>query len=84
MQPGERTTMRLQVSSSLGVHEVTLFPVTTEGERAGTPLTFSLRTSQVGRLIWFIIAGGGLLLFVMIVRRIVLRIRHNRWRVREE
>ena len=84
MQPGQRTTLRLQVKSRVGVHEVTLFPVTTEGERAGTPLTFSLRTSQVGRLIWYIIAAGGVLLAVMIVRRIVLRIRHNRWRVREE
>ncbi|MET0838892.1 MAG: DUF6049 family protein, partial [Marmoricola sp.] len=84
MQPGERTTLRLQVKSRVGVHEVTLFPVTTQGERAGTPLTFSLRTSQVGRLIWYIIVAGGVLLAVMIVRRIVLRIRLNRWRVREE
>ena len=84
LQAGQRSTLRLQVNSRVGVHEVTLFPVTTEGERAGTPLTFSLRTSQVGRLIWYIIAAGGLLLAVMIVRRIVLRIRLNRWRVREE
>ena len=81
MQAGERTTMRLRVSSGVGVHEVTLSPVTTEGENAGTPLTFGLRTSQVGRLIWYIIIAGGALLAVMIVRRIVLRIRLNRWRV---
>ena len=84
LQAGQRSTLRLQVNSRVGVHEVTLFPVTTQGERAGTPLTFSLRTSQVGRLIWYIIAAGGLLLAVMIVRRIVLRIRLNRWRVRDE
>jgi hypothetical protein len=84
MQAGERTTMRLRVSSGVGVHEVTLSPVTTKGENAGTPLTFGLRTSQVGRLIWYIIIAGGVLLAVMIVRRIVLRIRLNRWRVDEE
>jgi hypothetical protein len=80
MQPGQRTTLRLQVASGVGVHDVTIFPVTTQGEPAGTPLTFSLRTSQVGRLIWYIIAAGGTLLVVMIARRIVLRIRDHRWR----
>ena len=84
MQAGQRTTLRLQVSSRVGVHEVTLEPVTTEGETTGTPLTFSLRTSQVGRLIWIIIIAGGLLLAVTSVRRIVLRIRNSRWRVEDE
>jgi hypothetical protein len=80
MQPGQRTTLRLQVTSGVGVHDVTLSPVTTEGDEAGTPLTFSLRTSQVGQLIWYIIFAGGALLAVMIIRRIVLRIRSHRWR----
>jgi hypothetical protein len=80
MQPGERTTLRLHVTSEVGVHDVTLFPVTGGGEELGTPLTFSLRTSQVGRLIWYVIIGGGALLAVTIMRRIVLRIRDNRWR----
>jgi hypothetical protein len=84
MQAGQRTTLRLQVKSNVGVHEVTLSPVTTQGENAGTALTFGLRTSHVGRLIWYIIIAGGVLLAVMIVRRIVLRIRLNRWRVKEE
>lgn len=83
MQPGERTTLRLQVTSGVGIHDVTLFPVTAEGETVGTPLDFNLRTSQVGRLIWYILAAGGTLLTVMIARRIVLRIRDHRWR-REE
>ncbi|MCW2844298.1 MAG: hypothetical protein JWN22_2214 [Nocardioides sp.] len=80
MQAGQRTTLRLRVASGIGVHEVKLYPVTAQGEEAGTPLTFSLRTSQVGRLIWYIIIAGGTLLAVMIVRRIVLRIRNHRWR----
>ncbi len=80
MEPGQRTTLRLQVTSGVGVHDVTISPVTTNGQTTGTPLTFSLRTSQVGRLIWYIIIGGGVLLAVMIVRRITLRIRDHRWR----
>ena len=42
-----------------------------------------LRTSEVGRLIWYIIFAGGTLLAVMIVRRIVLRVRSHRWRQEE-
>ena len=80
MQPGQRTTLRLQVSSGVGVHDVTIFPVTTRARATGTPLTFNLRTSQVGRLIWYILAAGGTLLVVMIVRRIVLRLRGHQWR----
>ncbi len=80
MEPGQRTTLRLQVTSGVGVHDVTISPVTTQGQAAGTPLTFSLRTSRVGRLIWYIIIAGGTLLAVMIVRRIALRIRDHRWR----
>jgi Family of unknown function (DUF6049) len=80
MEPGQRTTLRLKVTSGVGVHDVTISPVTTKGQPTGTPLTFSLRTSQVGRLIWYIIIAGGTLLAVMIVRRITLRIRSHRWR----
>ncbi len=83
MQPGQRTTLRLEVASGVGVHDVTISPVTTAGARAGTPLTFSLRTSQVGQLIWYIIFAGGALLVVMIVRRIVMRVRNHRWRQSE-
>ena len=83
MQPGQRITMRLPTTSAVGVHEVRLTPVTTEGQAVGTPLSFSLRTSQVGRLIWYVILAGGVLLGVMVLRRIVLRVRNHRWRVGE-
>lgn len=81
MAPGQRTVLRLRArASSIGVHEVTFTPVTAQGEELGTPLTFSLRTSQVGRLIWGVIAGGGALLVVMILRRIRRGLREHRWR----
>ena len=54
--------MRLPTTSSVGVHEVRLTPVTDKGQEVGTPLSFSLRTSQVGRLIWYVILAGGVLL----------------------
>ncbi len=83
MKAGQRITLRLQVTSGVGVHAVTIYPVTEAGDRVGSALTFNLRTSQVGRLIWYIILAAGLLLTVMVLRRIVLRIRNHRWREEE-
>ena len=53
------------------------------GQVVGTPFTFNVRTSQVGTVIWYVLAGGGVLLVVMILRRIVLRIRNRRWRLED-
>ena len=83
MQAGQRSTLRLPVTSAPGIHDVTIYPVTTTGDQTGTPLTFSMRTSSVGRLIWYIVLAGGTLLAVMVVRRIVLRLRNHRWRAEE-
>jgi hypothetical protein len=81
MAPGQRTVLRLKATAStIGVHEVTLTPVTTEGTELGTPLTFSLRTSQVGRLIGGVLVGGAGLLVVMILRRVLRGLREHRWR----
>lgn len=78
---GERTTIRLHAQAgSIGVHEVTLQPVTTGGDPLGTPFEFSLRTSEVGRYFWAVVVAGGLLLVAMIARRIRLRMRSSRWR----
>ena len=85
MQPGQRTTRRLEVlTTGPGVHDIRVFPVTTDGDDVGGVFVFSLRISQVGELIWYILGAGGTLLAVLIVRRIVLRIRNHRWREASE
>ncbi|MBV9830596.1 MAG: hypothetical protein JOZ82_03310, partial [Marmoricola sp.] len=81
--PEQRTTLRLAVRSSNGLHEVSMYPVTDKQQVVGTPLTFSVRTSQVGVLIWYVIGAAGVLLFVMILRRIVLRVRRRHWRLED-
>jgi hypothetical protein len=81
LAPGQRSVLRLRATaSSIGVHEVTVTPVTAEGTALGTPLTFTLRASEVGKLIWAVLIGGGALLVVMILRRIVRGFREHRWR----
>lgn len=79
--PRQRQTVRLQaVADRIGVHEVTLTPVTTKGDTFGTPLKMTVRTSQVGRLVWIVLGAGAGLFVVMIIRRIVQRIRSHRWK----
>ncbi|MCW2784640.1 MAG: hypothetical protein JWP74_1157 [Marmoricola sp.] len=81
MAPGQRSVIRLKASAStIGVTQVTLTPVTSDGQVAGTALTFSLRTSQVGNLIWAVLGAGGLLLVVMISLRIRRGLREHRFR----
>jgi hypothetical protein len=81
--PGQRTTLRLTVHSSAGLHQVSMYPVTGDAQVVGTPFTFNVRTSQVGQVIWYVLIAGGALLFVMILRRIVLRIRNRQWRLED-
>lgn len=81
MAPGERTVLRLGADSSgIGVTQVVLSPVTADGTPLGTPLSFRLRTSQVGMLIWGVLGAAGLLLVVMIGRRVRRGLREHRWR----
>ncbi|MFL6154577.1 MAG: DUF6049 family protein [Marmoricola sp.] len=83
LAPGERTVLRLKArASSIGVTRITLSPVTSEGTELGTPLSFSLRTSQVGKTIWFVLIGFGALLVVMILRRVRQGLVEHRWRGR--
>ena len=78
---GQRTTVRLEVRTQrFGVNDVTISPVTVNGDRVGTPLNVTVRSSEVGRWFWSVMIGAGLVLVVMIFRRIRARIRTHRWR----
>lgn len=78
---GQRTTVRLSATSrAVGVHQITLTPVSESGQPVGTPLVFSLRTSDVGRWIWLVLGAGGALLAFAVVRRLVRRVAAERAR----
>lgn len=81
MAAGQRAVLRLKAEASgIGVNQVVLSAVTQDGTAVGTPLVFSLRTSQVGNLIWAILGAGALLLVVMITVRIRRGLREHSWR----
>jgi hypothetical protein len=60
------------------VHEVTLVATTEDGRRLGSEVQFSVRTSNVGMVIWLVMGTGGALLLVMIGFRILRRVRGRR------
>ena len=76
---GGHGAMRIQVTAQgIGVHEVTLQPVTASGTALGEPETLSVRSSRVGAILWLVMAIGAVLLFSAIALRIWQRIRQRR------
>lgn len=74
--PGQRAVVRLSVASTTrGLRSVTLSPTTSQGDPLGGSTTFTVRSTQVGLVIWIIMGVGGAVLLVAIVRRVVRRVR---------
>jgi len=77
--PGRRTAVRLEATSTdIGVHAVTLVATDSEGNPLGSVTELSVRTSRVSTVIWVIMAGGAVVLFLAIVVRLFRRIRRRK------
>ncbi len=75
---GERETVT--VDTTVDDNRVTTaqaFLVTRTGQRFGNPLVFSIRTSDIGVVVWGVLAVAGLIFVAALVRRIVRRVRGN-------
>ena len=78
LDPGERSTLRVHLSARrVSVQEITLTAVTAGGIPVGTPLTFTLRSSSVGAVVWAVTIAIVLVLVLFIGRRV-----RRRWRGR--
>jgi len=76
---GGRQLLRVEATSTdIGIHEVTLEPVTTSGKIVGTGTALSVRSSKVGLIVWVIMGVGAGILFLAIVLRISRRIAARR------
>lgn len=79
LPPHGRGAMRIDASASdIGVHLVTLQPVSSEGTPLGQPTQVSIRSSDVGLILWIVMGVGATALFVAIVLRIWRRVRRRR------
>lgn len=78
LDPGERSTLRVHLSARrVSVQEITLTAVTIHGAPVGTPLTFTLRSSSVGAVVWAVTIAIVLVLVLLVGRRL-----RRRWRDR--
>lgn len=79
LEPGERSTLRVNLTAHrVSVQVVTLSAVNSHGVPFGTPLTFTLRSSPIGAVVWAITIAIMLLLAVLVVRRLRRRLRAKR------
>ena len=77
--PGQRAPVRMRArAESIGVHNVTLVATTTDGSPLGSRDQFTVRSSNIGTVIWVVMGGGAALLAVAIVVRLVRRVRAYR------
>ena len=81
LPPGGRRPMRIEADATdIGVHQVTLQPVSETGRPLGETSTLSVRSSKVGLILWVIMAGGATALFGAITVRTVRRVLAHRRR----
>lgn len=76
LAPGSRTTVQLDARARrVGVHNVRLVLVDTDGNTLGSSDDVPIRSAQVSGVIWVIMGTGAGLLFLAIVVRLVRRLR---------
>lgn len=81
LPPGGRQAMDIEADVlDIGVHQVTLQPVSETGRPLGEVSTLSVRSSQVGLILWVIMAVGAVTLFGAITVRTIRRVRAARRR----
>ncbi len=74
LEGGTSTSVRLRVrSTQLGLHQVRLALVDTDGTEIGPAADLPIRSNQSGRIVWVIIAVGLALLFGAITVRLFRR-----------
>lgn len=81
LPPQTRTSVLLDArTSQSGVHNLTLELTDADGRRIGSSVTLPVRSAEVSRVIWLIMATGVVLLFGTVGVRTVRRIRAARGR----
>jgi hypothetical protein len=79
LPPRGRGPMRIDATATdIGIHLVTLQPVTSDGAEVGEATRLSIRSSQVGLILWIVMGVAGALLFVLVSLRIARRVRQRR------
>jgi hypothetical protein len=83
LQRDQRVTVTVITNSrGVGITTLTARMLTQESRPFGENATFQVRTTQIGAVVWIVMAIGGAVLFIAAARRILLRVRGHRRRTR--
>jgi beta-lactamase regulating signal transducer with metallopeptidase domain len=83
LQRDQRVTVTVITNSrGVGITTLTARMLTQESRPFGENATFQVRTTQIGAVVWIVMAVGGAVLFIAAGRRIMLRVRGHRRRTR--
>lgn len=83
LQRDQRVTVTVITNSrGVGITTLTARMLTQESRPFGENATFQVRTTQIGAVVWIVMAVGGAVLFIAAGRRILLRVRGHRRRSR--
>lgn len=78
LDPGGRTSLLVTASSNrIGTHNVEFRLTDLDGNPIGSSTEVPIRSAQVSNLIWFVIAGGGVLLLGAVGVRVWRRLRRR-------
>ena len=71
VEPRQSTTVNVQVhAEDVGVTEVTARLTTPKGRPFGEPVTFKMRSSVVGTVIWIALGAAGAIIVLAVGRRV--------------
>ncbi|MPZ94186.1 MAG: hypothetical protein GEU96_04545 [Propionibacteriales bacterium] len=79
IEPEQRRSIPLEATyRGVGISNVSVSMVDSSGKRFGTPALLRVRTTQIGAIIWVIMAVGAAVIFFAAGRSIVRRVRGRR------
>lgn len=78
IDPQQRRSIPVQANfAGVGISNVTVRMVDSQGATFGEPVVLRVRTTQIGAVIWVIMAIGGTIIFAAATRSVIRRIRRR-------
>ncbi|HET7328162.1 MAG TPA: DUF6049 family protein [Nocardioidaceae bacterium] len=78
IEPRQRRSIPVQVSyTGVGISNVTVRMLDRTGAEFGDPVVLKVRTTQIGAVIWVVMAIGGIIILAAAARSVVRRVRRR-------
>lgn len=76
--PQQRRSIPVQANyTGVGISNVTVRMLDADGDTFGDPVVVRVRTTQIGEVVWVVMAIGGIIIFGAAIRSVIRRIRRR-------